>query len=219
MIALLFPTQFEADTCQELNKKKYQTFTIGVGKTESLVNTIKLLSGHTQNYEAFYLMGIAGAYKSQPNSQEKFNLNLGDIVCVKNSILTDEGEFVRDSNDKNKYSFKTILTEPYAKHQTRSYSLAPVKDLPQVDCNTVSIISSIDWIASEFQLLTNAHIEDMEGFAVATAFKHLNNQQDNHIKNLHHIRAISNYCGDAGLSWNFKIALDAMKEFAHSYFK
>jgi len=171
--------------------KNYKIIVSGVSKTNISIASTYVFTNEAP--DAAYLVGIAGCYKQS-------HLNIGDVVSVWEDFFVDEGAFVENDLlmlhelgfgicDFNMVSFDTVI------------------DLPAVKSNTVSFLSSKDWLAEIYYNKTAADIENMEGASFGLVCRRFN------IKSFQ-IRAISNYCGDRNTQkWNAKKALDNLHKY------
>ncbi|MCB4204906.1 hypothetical protein LF845_08035 [Deferribacterales bacterium Es71-Z0220] len=173
--------------------QNYKIIVSGVSKTNISIAATYTFTNEVP--DVAYLVGIAGCYRQS-------DLNIGDVVCVCEDFFVDEGALV-----ENNLLMLHELGFGVCEFNKVKFNL--LNNLPSVKSNTVSFLSSKDFLADIYRNKTLADIENMEGASfglVCSKFKVTPFQ----------IRAISNYCGDRNSQeWNAKIALDNLKKYLY----
>ncbi len=157
----------------------------GVGKTHSTMAIAERLSEGPQP-ELVCLFGLCGAYP-----EAKSPLAVGDLCMVGTDLLADEGLATKDGfTDLAQMGLGTV--GPFQMdHAITAQAAASLGGVPIVGGTTVSTCSGTDERSLKLQERTGAHVETMEGAAVAAVCSR-------HGVPLVQLRCVSNRTGDRG---------------------
>ncbi|WP_022850300.1 hypothetical protein [Limisalsivibrio acetivorans] len=142
------------------------------------------------------LAGICGSYKGSGYSP-------GDLLCLERDYFVDEGMMLPDG-------IRLIGEEGFPVTEGNCAEFRPWPKLPRTEGNTVSFLSSFDYLASAYRKKTGASVESMEGASVGLAAQRFGVE-------CFHVRAVSNYCGEReSQQWDIKKAFSALSSFFQS---
>ncbi len=168
----------------------------GVGKTNTAITCTKVFL--STPVSSAVLLGVAGAYRQSPLTQ-------GDVVAVAQEYFVDEASLF-----DNTLSLTSEIGFPICPNNTVDLEVSPLirpyfsENYELIHSNTVSLLSSNDYLAELYSKKTTTQIENMEGASFALTAKKCGVVPIQ-------IRAISNYCGDRNKQdWQLVKALDAL---------
>lgn len=171
--------------------KNYNIIVSGVSKTNISIASTYIFTNKVP--DVAYLVGIAGCYRQS-------KLNIGDVVSVSEDFFVDEGALIED----NLFMLNEL---GFGVCDFNMVSFNTANELPVVKSNTVSFLSSNDFIAKIYQNKTSADIENMEGASFGLVCRRFNVTS-------FQIRAISNYCGNRDAQkWDAKKALVNLQKY------
>ncbi len=177
----------------------------GVGKTNTAITCTKVFLSN--NVSSAVLLGVAGAYRQSQLTQ-------GDVVAVSQEYFVDEAALF-----DNSLSLTSEIGFPICPNNTVELEVSPTihtyfsENYELIHSNTVSLLSSNDYLAELYCKKTMTQIENMEGASFALTAKKCGVVPTQ-------IRAISNYCGDRNKQdWQLSKALDALANTATEVLK
>lgn len=156
---------------------------IGVGKAASAATMTERLCKDPQ-VELVFLFGVCGAY---PEADPP--LEVSDVCMVGSDMLADEG-LTTDEGFANLTQLELGTVGPFEMERRFTARAAEfLGDIPIVRGATVSTCSGTDGRSQEIHERTGAHVETMEGAAVAMACQRLGVP-------MVQLRCVSNRTGD-----------------------
>lgn len=175
---------------------------IGVGKVAAAVHLQQLLA-ERPGVRAVLLFGVCGAFPPRHRASAP-PLSIGQLVAVSDDRLGDEGVATPDGfldlgamqlGDVGPFRADTRLLH----HAVEHLDATPVRGV------TVSTCSGTEATSAAVHERTGAHVESMEGAAVAYVCRQ-------HELPLLQLRAVSNWTGDRDLGeWNLGAAVDTVQ--------
>lgn len=176
---------------------------LGVGKVASAVRCAELLR-ERDRWRAVLLFGVAGAFPARHRGDAP-PVGVGGLAVVQRDQLADEGVTTPDGFlDLGAMQLGDV--GPFVADPRLAAAAAERLDAPLVTGATVSSCSGTDERSAQLCERSGAHVETMEGAAVAYVCRRFELP-------LLQVRAISNWTGDRDRGeWNLGRAVDAVQQ-------